>query len=109
MLVGGDADGAMTAVAVGIAKLGEAAVLATHKEASGFVGTGRALSAAAGRLSYVHGLKVCCCHLQLGGMYQRFHGVSISLYAAGRLYDLAGQLFNIERSTGYAACIVILV
>ena len=61
MLIGGDADGGLTAVAVGIAKLGEPAVLATHKEASSFVGTGRALSAAAGRLSYVHGLKVCCC------------------------------------------------
>ena len=61
MLIGGDADRGLTAVAVGIAKLGEPAVLATHKEASSFVGTGRALSAAAGRLSYVHGLKVCCC------------------------------------------------
>ena len=58
MLIGGDADGALTAVAVGIAKLGEAAVLAGHKETSSFLGTGRALSAAAGRLSYVHGLKV---------------------------------------------------
>ena len=61
MLIGGDTDGGLTTVAVGIAKLGEPAVLAAHKEASSFVGTGRALSAAAGRLSYVHGLKVCCC------------------------------------------------
>ena len=66
MLVGGDTDGGLTAVAVGIAKLGEPAVLATHKEASSFVGTGRALSAAAGRLSYVHGLKVCDRLLVLG-------------------------------------------
>ena len=58
MLIRGDTDGGLTAVAVGIAKLGEPAVLATQKEASSFMGTGRALSAAAGRLSYVHGLKV---------------------------------------------------
>lgn len=61
MLIGGNSNGGLTAVAVGIAKLGEPAVLAAHKEASSFVGTGRALSAAAGRLSYVHGFKVCCC------------------------------------------------
>lgn len=58
MLAGGDADGRLTAVAVGVAKLGEPAVLAVHKDASSFVGTGRALSVAAGRLSYIHGLKV---------------------------------------------------
>ena len=59
MLIGGDSDGGLTAVAVGIAKLGEPAVVSAHKEASSFVGTGWALSAAAGRLSYVHGLKAC--------------------------------------------------
>jgi len=58
VLIGGDTDGGLTAVAVGIAKLGEPIVMASFKEASSFVGTGRALSAAAGRLSYVHGLKV---------------------------------------------------
>ena len=58
MLAGGDASGGLTAVAVGIAKLGEPAVMAMHKEASSFTGTGRALSAAAGRLSYMHGLRV---------------------------------------------------
>lgn len=57
MLLGGDADGGLTAVAVGIAKLGEPAAVAGHKDASSFVGTGRALSVAAGRLSYIHGLK----------------------------------------------------
>ena len=58
MMAGGDADGRLTAVAVGVAKLGEPAVLATHVGASSFIGTGRALSVAAGRLSYIHGLKV---------------------------------------------------
>jgi hypothetical protein len=58
MLLGGDSNGGLTAVAVGIAKLGEPAILTGRKEASSFVGTGRALSAAAGRLSYVHNLKV---------------------------------------------------
>lgn len=58
MLAGGDADGRLTAVAVGVAKLGEPALVTAHKDASSFVGTGRALSAAAGRISYVHGLKV---------------------------------------------------
>ena len=58
MLAGGDSGSGLTAVAVGIAKLGEPAVMAMRKEASSFVGTGRALSAAAGRLSYMHGLRV---------------------------------------------------
>lgn len=52
----------LTAVAVGIAKLGEPAVVAAGLAAataagSSYVGTGRALSAAAGRLSYCFGLK----------------------------------------------------
>lgn len=52
----------LTAVAVGIAKLGEPAVVAAGVAAatsagSSYVGTGRALSAAAGRLSYCFGLK----------------------------------------------------
>ena len=60
MLVGGDTDGGLTAVAVGIAKLGEPAVMSGRREAaSSFIGTGRALSVAAGRLSYTHNLKVC--------------------------------------------------
>lgn len=79
MLAGGDRDGGLTAVAVGIAKLGEPAVLATHKEASSFVGTGRALSAAAGRLSYVHGLKACCCLWKPGGLCQKFYGAMVTL------------------------------
>ncbi len=57
MLLGRDSDSRLTAVAVGIAKLGEPAAVAGHKDTSSFVGTGRALSVAAGRLSYVHGLK----------------------------------------------------
>ena len=58
MLAGGDADGRLTAVAVGVAKLGEPPLVTAHKDASSFIGTGRALSVAAGRISYVHGLKV---------------------------------------------------
>ena len=51
-----------TAVAVGIAKLGEPAAVAAGNAAavaagSSYVGTGRALSAAAGRISYCYGLK----------------------------------------------------
>ncbi|BDA51455.1 probable oleandomycin polyketide synthase, modules 5 and 6 [Coccomyxa sp. Obi] len=57
ILAGGDTYGRLTAVAVGVAKLGEPAVLAAHKDASSFIGTGRALSVAAGRISYIHGLK----------------------------------------------------
>ena len=51
----------MTAVAVGIAKLGDPAVVINASKAGGggFVASGRAPSVAAGRLSYVHGLKVC--------------------------------------------------
>ena len=66
MLAGDDSSGGLTAVAVGIAKLGEPAVMAMQKEASSFVGTGRALSAAAGRLSYMHGLRVRPNHVQSG-------------------------------------------
>ena len=56
------AAGQLTAVAVGIAKLGEPALVSGASAAataagSSFVGTGRALSAAAGRLSFVFGLK----------------------------------------------------
>lgn len=51
-----------TAVVVGIAKLAEPAVVAAGNAAavaagSSYVGTGRALSVAAGRLSYCYGLK----------------------------------------------------
>lgn len=45
-------------VAVAIARLGESAEVSRARDGGGFVGTGRALSAVAGRLSYVHGLKV---------------------------------------------------
>lgn len=48
-----------TAVAVGIAKLGDPAVVAgASKYGGGFVASGRAPSVAAGRLSYMQGLKV---------------------------------------------------
>lgn len=47
-----------TAVVVAIAKLGEPAVVASYTGGGSFVGTGRAMSAAAGRLSYFYGLKV---------------------------------------------------
>ena len=65
-----DASGEFTAVAIGIAKLGEhALVLEASKQGGGFVASGRASSVAAGRLSYVNGLKVqptllhaCLCH-----------------------------------------------
>ena len=54
-----DSDGSLTAVAVGIAKLGDpAVVLRAAKLGGGFVASGRAPSVAAGRLSYIHGLKV---------------------------------------------------
>ncbi len=47
-----------TAVAVGIAKLGEPAVVhVASKHGGGFVASGRASSVAAGRLSYAYGLK----------------------------------------------------
>lgn len=60
--LGGSALQQLTAVAVGIAKLGEPAVVAAGAAAataagSSYVGTGRALSASAGRLSYCFGLK----------------------------------------------------
>ena len=49
----------MTAIAIGVAKLGEPAVLLEAAEAGGgFVASGRAPSVAAGRLSYIYGLKV---------------------------------------------------
>lgn len=52
----------LTAVAVGIGKLGESSAvvagsLAAVAAGSSYVGTGRAMSAAAGRLSYSFGLK----------------------------------------------------
>lgn len=47
-----------TVVAVGIAKLGEPSYVAGSKVGTGFTATGRALSVAAGRLSFVYGLKV---------------------------------------------------
>lgn len=51
-------DSLMTSVAVGIAKLGEPPYVASHKAGAAFIATGRALSVAAGRLSFVYGLKV---------------------------------------------------
>jgi len=54
-----DTGDSMTAVAVGIAKLGDpAVVLGAAKLGGGFVASGRAPSVAAGRLSYIHGLRV---------------------------------------------------
>lgn len=53
-----DQNGQLTVVAVGIAKLGEPAYIGSNKGGGPFVGTGKALSVAAGRLSYLHGLKV---------------------------------------------------
>ena len=53
-------------VAVAIAKLAEPAVVAQHMGGGSFVGTGKALSAAAGRLSYVHDLKVSKCNEGFG-------------------------------------------
>ena len=54
-----DVGGECTAVAVGIAKLGEPAVVSeASKQGGSFVASGRASSVAAGRLSYVNGLKV---------------------------------------------------
>ena len=50
-----------TVVAVAIARLGEPAEVGGARGGGSFLGTGRALSAAAGRLSYVHGLKVGQC------------------------------------------------
>jgi len=61
-----DAGSAKTVVAVAIAKLGEPAVVTSFTGGGSFVGTGRALSAAAGRLSYVCGLKVGFWLLVLG-------------------------------------------
>ena len=53
-----DTAGETTAVAVGIAKLGEPAiVLEASRHGGGFVASGRASSVAAGRLSYAYGLK----------------------------------------------------
>lgn len=57
-LVQPDMGASMTAVAVGIAKLGEPTVVANHKDRSGFLASGRGLSVAAGRISYTYGLKV---------------------------------------------------
>ena len=53
-----DTGASSTAVAVGIAKLGEPAVVANYKDRSGFLASGRGLSVAAGRISYTYGLKV---------------------------------------------------
>ena len=57
-LLSTDTGSEMTAVAIGIAKLGDPAVVLNASKAGGFVASGRAPSVAAGRLSYVHGLKV---------------------------------------------------
>ena len=57
-LLSTDLGARLTAVAVGVARLGEAPVSAMSGSAGAFHGTGRALSAAAGRLSYTYNLKV---------------------------------------------------
>ena len=49
-----------TVVAVAIAKLNEAAMVAQQQHHGSFAGTGKALSVAAGRLSYTHSLKAGC-------------------------------------------------
>lgn len=54
-----DSEGQQTVVAVAIAKLSEPALVARQRGHGSFAGTGKALSVAAGRLSYVHGLKAC--------------------------------------------------
>ena len=54
-----DTSSSRTAVAIGIAKLGDpVVVLQASKHGGGFVASGKAPSVAAGRLSYVNGLKV---------------------------------------------------
>lgn len=66
-----------TAVVVAIAKLGEPQAVAAGNAAavaagSSYVGTGRALSAAAGRISYCYGLKGPAGGLGcVGGVYTR--------------------------------------
>ena len=57
-LLEGDIGLHQTVVAVAIAKLSEPAAVAQLKGHGSFAGTGKALSVAAGRLSYTHGLKV---------------------------------------------------
>ena len=76
-LLGADTDTEQTVVAVAIARLSEPA-LVTHQMSHGsFAGTGKALSVAAGRLSYTHGLKVqpglllCCSQLLEVGIWRR--------------------------------------
>ena len=56
-LVAADKGSHLTVVAVGIARIGEAPVVAMNAGGRAFQGTGRALSAAAGRLSYTYSLK----------------------------------------------------
>ena len=53
-----DAGAQQTVVAVAIAKLSEPAVVVAAPVRGSFGGTGKAVSVAAGRLSYVYGLKV---------------------------------------------------
>ena len=58
-LLAPDGPSDLTAVAVGLAKLGDPAVLLkAAKSGGGFVASGKAPSVAAGRLSYIHALKV---------------------------------------------------
>ena len=58
-LVSADKGSNLTVEGVGIARIGEAPVVAMHAGGRAFQGTGRALSAAAGRLSYIYSLKAC--------------------------------------------------
>ena len=53
-----DTGSQQTVVAVAIAKLSEPAVVVAAPTGGSFGGTGKAASVAAGRLSYVYGLKV---------------------------------------------------
>lgn len=103
-----DVGSSKTAVAVAIAKLGEPAVVAQFKGGGSFIGTGRALSAAAGRLSYVYGLKVRRAHsssaqsfkqIRSAGLYSggSFIGAGHALSASGRLSFAYGLKANIKK------------
>ncbi len=78
-----------TTVAVGIAKLGEAPTVAAGNAAavaagSSYVGTGQALSAAAGRISYCFGLKGPSGMAQaraVFGSWLGLHGVTLGVLA----------------------------
>ena len=92
-LLSTDMDARLTAVAVGIARLGEAPVSAMNVSARAFQGTGRALSAAAGRLSYTYNLKVLLFEWFLNGFLPFFCRDGLLCYCgrskAGVFFSLA--------------------